>query len=95
MIQTFRKKPIEVEAIQLLDDINNHNAVIDWIRANGGKAWMPPLDPCIYVELHEGAACCVELGDWIIRMPSGEFLRCLDAAFVNTYEPVSAEDGAA
>ncbi len=89
MIEKFRKKPVVIEAVQLIDDLDNHNAVIDWIRGHGGKAWMPALDPYIYIETLEGDMRA-DLGDWVIRGVKGEFYPCKDDVFALTYEPAAA-----
>ncbi len=54
IVQKFRKKPVVVEAMQLIDDLANHAAIANWIHSSGGKVYMPALDPCLYIETLEG-----------------------------------------
>lgn len=89
MIQTFRKKPVVVEAMQLIDDLGNHAAVVAWICGHGGDAWMPPLDPCIYIRTLEGDMRA-DLGDWVIRGVKNEFYPCKPDIFDATYELAAA-----
>lgn len=92
MIETFRKKPIVIEAVQLLDDLGCHIAVVDWIRENGGQARIP-MESCIYIQTLEGEMRA-DLGDWVIRGVKGEFYPCKPDIFVATYEPaVPSETG--
>lgn len=86
MIQLYRKKPVVIEAMQLIDDLANHNAVIDWITSGGGRARMPLVEPCVFITTLEGEMRA-DLGDWVIRGVAGEFYPCKDSIFEATYEP--------
>lgn len=83
----YRKRPVEIEAMQLLDDIRNHTAVVAWIDANGGEAVIPMFDPWLIIRTLEGDMRA-EIGDWIIRGVQGEFYPCKPEIFAATYEPV-------
>lgn len=88
MIEKFRKKPVVVEAIQLIDDLNNHVSIVEWIRDNGGQARIP-MESCIFIQTLEGEMRA-DLGDWVIRGIKGEFYPCKDDVFELTYEPATA-----
>lgn len=90
MIPRFRKKPVVIEAQQLEDDVMNHICIVNWIVVEGGKAFMPAVEPCIYIETLEGRMR-VDIGDWVIRGVKGEFYPCKPDIFEATYEPVESE----
>jgi len=82
----WRKKPVEIEARQILDDLSNHTRIAAWIEANGGHAEIPFVDPCLYIETLEGRMRA-DIGDWVIRGVKGEFYPCKPDVFAATYEP--------
>lgn len=82
----FRKKPVVIEAMQLIDDLNNHVAVVEWIRAGGGKAKIPMAESCVYIETLEGQMRA-DIGDWVICGIKGEHYPCKPDIFEATYEP--------
>ena len=84
---TFRKKPVEVEARQLIDDLANHTAIACWIRDGGGKVVIPGADPWLYIETLEGRMRA-DIGDYVIKGVQGEFYPCKPDIFEATYEPV-------
>lgn len=88
-VKKFRKLPVEVEAMQVLDDLGNHAAIHRWINENGGTARMPAFDPWLIIETLEGDMRA-DLGDWVIRGVAGEFYPCKPDIFATTYEPVEA-----
>lgn len=89
MAQRYRKRPVEVEAMQM----NGQTLVIvDWLAANGAvyDTWTHPTDSskdCIFIETLEGRMCAWP-GWWIIRGVKGEFYPCADDVFQKTYEAV-------
>lgn len=89
MITKFRKKPVVIEAMQLVDDLANHHAVARWITDGGGRVVMPPLEPCLFIETLEGRMRA-DIGDWVIRGVANEFYPCKPDIFEATYEPVEA-----
>ena len=97
----FRKKPVEIEAMQLTRD--NAQEVARWC---GGRVveLVKPSDPTdVYIALSiptlEGAMRAETFhqstwngreytgGDWIIRGVQGEFYQCKPDIFEATYEP--------
>lgn len=87
--RTFRKKPVEIDAMQLIDDLANHQAIANWINSNGGEASLSFADTWMTIHTLEGDMRA-DLGDWIIRGVKGEFYPCKPDIFEATYEPVSA-----
>ena len=84
----FRKKPVVIEAKQLL--FENQTEVKNWC---GGKIWSrPPMRMVtgISIETLEGTMNA-EFGDWIIKGIAGEFYVCKNEIFQNSYEPVKDE----
>lgn len=86
----FRKKPVEVEAIQ-------------WTGENVGEIkWFAGLDvsvqylekpPTLKIHTLEGIMTA-RPGDWIIKGVKGEFYPCKQDIFEKTYEPVVTEEQA-
>lgn len=100
----FRKKPVEIEAVQLC--WRNWNAVCDFLGDivgphNPGRSVPTFSDTC--GETENGDALWIELtiptlegdhiarhGDWIIKGVKGEFYPCKPDIFAATYEQVEA-----
>lgn len=76
---TFRKRPVEVEAMQVT--ATNCGEVAEWC---GGIAF-----PSHGVMIHtlEGVMRA-EVGDWVIRGVEGEHYPCKPGIFAATYEAV-------
>lgn len=86
----YRKKPVEIEARQLIDDLRNHSEVAMWINANGGEALVPFAEPCVFIETLEGRMRA-DIGDYVIRGVQGEFYPCKPDIFEATYEPIKEQ----
>lgn len=84
----WRKKPVIIEARQLVDDIRNHTEIAAWIEGGGGTALIPFAEPCLYIETLEGRHRA-DIGDWVIKGVKGEFYPCKPDIFDATYEPAS------
>lgn len=85
----YRKKPVTVEARQLVDDLHNHADIAAWIESAGGQALIPFAEPCLYIETLEGRMRA-DIGDWIIKGVKGEFYPCKPDIFEATYESADA-----
>ncbi|MGA4864092.1 hypothetical protein ACPB9J_15745 [Streptomyces lavendulocolor] len=85
----YRKKPVEIEAIQLTDH-TTPDQVADWC---GGRAVPHPEKTytggpiVIEIDTLEGTMRA-EPGDWIIKGIAGEFYPCKPDIFDATYEEV-------
>jgi hypothetical protein len=75
----YRKKPVEIEAVQITDD--NAAEVARW---SGGKRG---LHSGVVIETLEGAMKG-NVGDYIIKGVNGEFYPCKPDIFDTTYEEV-------
>lgn len=85
----FRKKPVEIEAMQFSPENG-----ADLARWCGGryKADAKPSDPSdvahrLLIPTLEGTMTA-QPGDWIIKGVKGEFYPCKPDIFDATYEPV-------
>lgn len=73
----FRKKPVEIEAVQFLDSATAPKGV--FVEEDGR---------CYVVTVHP-QRCYLQPGDWIIPEPDGEhFYPCRPDIFEATYESV-------
>ena len=75
----FRKKPVEIEAVQYLGE--PVRGVCDdadcWVKQHGHHVHT----------IHDGQVCFVKEGDWIIPEPDGvHFYPCNAYVFSETYE---------
>lgn len=91
--QRYRKLPVEVSAIELIQ-YGDFVRAVAWINENGGSAVFSPA-------LHEGdvdslIVTTIEgnmeagVGYFIIQGVQGEFYPCLGSIFQATYEAVEA-----
>lgn len=101
----FRKKPVEVEAVQInATDFNGHDwdgnpfneAAPQWLlnALKTGQVYPDTPNSTDYAEwrIHtlEGTMLAGP-GDWIIRGTAGELYPCKPNIFANIYEPVEGE----
>lgn len=102
MIRTFRKKPIEIKAVQWDGTEKTFNEIVLLFLADGHSNFehlpRPPDDT--YVHNGIGVSCesvfiptlegTMETrpGDWIIKGIKGEFYPCKPEIFELTYEEV-------
>lgn len=94
MNRKFRKKPVEIEAIQFTGEFSNYDEICDWsgfqFAANTAHSEKGKCDTevcAIYIDTLEGDMR-VSLKDWIIRGVQGEFYPCKPDIFEATYEVV-------
>ena len=85
----FRKKPLEVDAMQWTGD--NIHELWDW---GGAEHIYGPTETnptwLIVTTIHDEKAS-VALGNWVIREPDGErFYPCEREVFAATYDPVTS-----
>ena len=86
MIEKYRKKPVEIEAVQFSCE-DDYDRIREWCKdfyrestgADGG------VDYC--VETLEGNMH-TQVGDWIIKGIQGEFYPCKPDIFEATYDSV-------
>ena len=91
MIQKFKKKPVEIEAIQYTG--MNNLEIAEW--SNNIVFPSPVLESCIenskgcYLQIKtlEGIMTAI-VGDWIIKGVKEEFYPCKNNIFLMTYETI-------
>ncbi len=86
----FRKKPVVIEAVQFLPNINSYNDIAK--LASDGSRSVDILErdgylPQLFVHTLEGQMEAM-VGDWIIKGVSGEIYPCKPDIFYATYEAV-------
>jgi len=97
-VQRFRKKPVEIAAIQMPVDGNVYDAmaVYQWVESHLGSVapdggepgvTIDPVDGKMAIRTLEGTMK-VDLGDWVIQGVQGEFYPCKPDIFEATYEAV-------
>lgn len=77
----YRKKPIEVEAVQW----NGHNLKEIFVFTKSNKIANDFLENYLEIKTLEGIMKA-EIGDWIIKGIKGEFYPCKDDIFKMSYE---------
>jgi hypothetical protein len=92
----FRKKPVEVEAVQWTGDNADEIKAFVGVRDNGECRFLTPdeitgawTEAHVYDELHD-TWVTVYTGQWVIKGVKGEFYPCAEDVFAETYEPVEA-----
>jgi hypothetical protein len=96
----YRKRPVEIEAVQWDGTADGATCIIDWILSSGATASYTCSNPercsdtdgdtphSISIRTLEGVMRA-ELGDWIIKGVQGEFYPCKPDIFAATYEAVT------
>ena len=83
----YRKKPVVIEARKFTTDNDTDevcmNALVCWIKSNGGNACHNGTDITITTLEGDHKAIC---GDYIIKGIKGEFYPCKPDIFEATYE---------
>ena len=84
-VKKYRKKPVEIEAMQL----NTHNVreVAKWCGADLGHTFGSTEPDALDIHTLEGTMVA-HIGDYIIRGVQGEFYPCRPDVFAVTYEEV-------
>ncbi|ROZ49407.1 hypothetical protein EEB13_05655 [Rhodococcus sp. WS3] len=96
--QTFRKKPVEIQAMQWDGTAEGATPIVEWIVTQGGNAahdriavsgsrFNTQYDEKIYINTLEGPITASP-NDWVIRGVQGEFYPCKPDIFTQTYDTV-------
>lgn len=89
--QTFRKKPIEIQAMRFTG-LDTYMGIVDWMKACGDTHALANevrySTPIMLIQTLEGTMSA-QPGDWIIRGVKGEFYPCKPDIFEATYEAVN------
>jgi hypothetical protein len=91
----FRKKPIEIEAVEVGDVIRDANHVWgnlpSWVRGAYDAGKILFLRDRVEIITLEGNMTASR-GDWLIRGVKGEIYPCKPDIFAATYEPVGSDN---
>ena len=79
----FRKKPVEIEAMQYDGTQDSWREITDW----ADDVWHRTGDRSIEIHTLEGTMLA-SVGDWVIRGVKGEFYPCKPDIFEKTYEVI-------
>lgn len=82
----FRKRPVEVEAVQIDFAYRNLKEVLEFAKGSTRPIERHP-DYKLKIITLEGDMVA-DPGDWIIKGVNGEFYPCKPDIFEKTYEPV-------
>ncbi|WP_432679142.1 hypothetical protein ACRAJ3_09720 [Rhodococcus pyridinivorans] len=90
-MKRYRKKPVEIEAMQFTD-LDSYLKIVEWWKAqNTGTLTADEVftfkRPIMLVATLEGTMSA-NPGDWIIRGVKGEFYPCKPDIFAATYDEV-------
>ncbi|TKG67066.1 hypothetical protein FCN18_24325 [Prauserella endophytica] len=100
--KTYRKKPVEIQAMRWDGTAEGASLIIDWVLANGGTATYlcANVERCaandhdsphwVAIETLEGRMCA-SLGDFVIQGVKGEFYPCKPDVFQKSYELVEEQ----
>jgi hypothetical protein len=88
-MQTFRKKPVTIQAIQWDGSIKSGEQIAALLPAVSLHAEKDdPRPPRLSIVTLEGVMIA-RVGDWIIQGVAGEVYPCKPDIFAATYEPVT------
>ena len=82
----YRKKPVVIEAKQLLNTKESFNEIYEWLGMNVDLSAAQD-GTFINIATLEGTMQA-RIGDWIIKGIAGEFYPCKNDIFLATYEKV-------
>lgn len=86
----YRKRPVVIEAMQVLDDMRVHEQICQWAAKDIPEGEVIPVvmsafDSHLIIHTLEGTMHA-QLGDFIIKGVKGEFYPCKPDIFAATYE---------
>lgn len=89
-MQTFRKKPVTIQAIQWDGSIESGETIAALMPAVNihSEGRDDPRPPRLSIATLEGVMTA-RVGDWIIQGVAGEVYPCKADIFAATYEPVT------
>lgn len=83
----YRKKPVEVEAVQFYDNPETFVELSNFGLEPANVDYSVPSMPVLKIHTLEGVMTAVE-GDFIIKGVQGEFYPCKPDIFEQTYKQV-------
>jgi len=91
----YRKKPIEIEAMQFDGSEESADQIIAWVHHNGGSLAKVKTSMGTFCDKISGLAGAddnlyvVTATGWVLRGIEGEFYPCQDSIFSATYDVVN------
>lgn len=85
LMPRFRKKPVEIEAMQYDGTDESQRAIVNWTNGRA-EGWIDH-EYHLVIRTLEGDMRASS-GDWVIRGVKGEFYPCKPDIFEATYDPV-------
>ncbi|AKU35420.1 phage protein [Lacticaseibacillus paracasei] len=83
----YRKKPVEIEAVQFADDPDTLIKINDSLGLDPvNVSYEDPDNPVLKIPTLEGVITA-QVGDYIVKGVHGEFYPCKPDIFEETYEP--------
>lgn len=97
-MSAFRKKPVEVEAMQYDGSMESQRAIVTWSGGRiegmfGGKFGQPSRYYLQVPTLH--GLTEADAGDWVVRGPQGDYWPVKPDIFEDSYEAVPPVGGGA
>lgn len=87
----YRKKPVEIEAMQF-NGLTDYMDIVQWMKDSGDTHALANevrySTPIMLIQTLEGTMAA-NPGDWVIRGVKGDFYPCKPDIFEATYEPVT------
>lgn len=83
-VRQFRKRPVTIEAMQLVDATSVLD-IEEWI--NSPTVGFNTNPPTLWIDTLEGRMEARE-SDWVIKGVNGEFYPCRNDIFIKTYQEV-------
>lgn len=88
MIKKYRKKPVEIEAIEFIDTPERIEEIFNFMENETMRVdYSVYCRPAVLIETLEGTMRA-DVGDYIIKGINGEFYPCKPDIFKKTYEEV-------
>lgn len=90
MINYYKKKPVEVQAVEYDNTDESRDFILSWIDNYGGDAYVWHVEDGVtnlIIGTLEGDMVA-NPGDYIIKGVKGEFYPCKPDIFVATYDEV-------
>lgn len=90
-MKQYRKKPVIIEAIQFIDDVDRILEIQEFSRGETIRVDYKNKDnPTLKIKTLEGVMTA-SVGDYIIKGVQGEFYPCKPDIFEQTYEEIDNE----
>ena len=86
----FRKKPVEIEAIQFNGSLESYRNIVDALQIPENEIVFDSFNMEINIQTLEGIITAAP-NDWVIKGIAGEFYPCKPDIFEMTYEEIDTD----